>query len=272
MLKRFEEFCRVDLQQADRSVRGNLWELGRFLKCIDKSPTQVTTDDLRGYLARFQSKSPSTRANVLKAFKRFFRDFLQRPDLVQSFKFPRRTYTPKTVPSKEDLRRFFDALETDRDRAAFLLFATSGLRRSELLSLRLDEMDLESRTIIPRRAHQSSNTKSTWVTFFNHECQEVLKRYLANRRTNKNNQAISIGESTLRRNFKEASQKSGVKLGPQTLRIWFSCQLGRLGIPDRYIDAMLGHSPRSILSRHYSDFSPDKMREIYDKVDLRVLS
>jgi len=262
----------VDLQQADRSVRGNLWELGRFLKCIDMSPTQVTTDDLRTYLARFQGKSPSTRANVLKAFKRFFRDFLQRPDLVQSFKFPRRTYTPKTVPSKEDLGRFFDVLETDRDRAAFLLFATSGLRRSELLRLRLDEVDLENRMIIPRNAHESSNTKSSWATCFNLECQEVLKRYLANRRANKNNRAISIGESTLRRNFKKASEKSGVKLGPQTLRIWFSCELGRLGVPDRFIDAMLGHSPRSVLARHYSDYSPEKLREIYDKANLTVLS
>jgi integrase len=91
------------------------------------------------------------------------------PQVVESFKFPKRTYTPKTVPSKEDLRRFFDALENDRDRAFFLLAATSGLRRNELLSLTLGDLDLENRTIIPKNAHQNASTKNSWCSCFNTE-------------------------------------------------------------------------------------------------------
>jgi intergrase/recombinase len=48
--------------------------------------------------------------------------------------------------------------------------------------------------------------------------------------------------------------------------------MGRLGIPDRYVDAFCGRVPRSVLARHYTDFSPEKLKEIYNKVKLKVLS
>jgi hypothetical protein len=41
---------------------------------------------------------------------------------------------------------------------------------------------------------------------------------------------------------------------------------------EKYVDAFCGRVPRSILARHYTDFSPEKMKEIYDKVNLKVLS
>jgi intergrase/recombinase len=47
--------------------------------------------------------------------------------------------------------------------------------------------------------------------------------------------------------------------------------MGELGIPDRYVDAFQGRVPASILARHYSDFNQGKLREIYEKANLRVL-
>jgi intergrase/recombinase len=48
--------------------------------------------------------------------------------------------------------------------------------------------------------------------------------------------------------------------------------MGELGVPDRYIDAFCGRVPRSILARHYTDYSPERLKRIYDKANLRVLS
>jgi intergrase/recombinase len=35
--------------------------------------------------------------------------------------------------------------------------------------------------------------------------------------------------------------------------------MGWLGVPDRYVDAFCGRVPRSVLVRHYTDFSPEKL-------------
>ena len=45
-----------------------------------------------------------------------------------------------------------------------------------------------------------------------------------------------------------------------------------LGVPDRYIDAYCGRIPKSILARNYTDYSPKKLKQTYDKAQLRILS
>jgi integrase len=196
---------------------------------------------------------------------------MKMPQVVESFKFPKRSYTPKTVPSKDDLRRFFDALENDRDRAFFLLAATSGLRRSELLILTLDDLDLENRTVIPRNAHQNGSTKNSWVSCFNEETQPVLRKYLKVRPNSDDKRLFPVTEFAFRKAFDKAKRKTGLHITPQVLREWFCCQLGELGVPDRYVDALCGRVPKSVLARHYTDYSPQKLKTIYDKANLTVL-
>jgi len=252
----------VDLNQSERTVQGHLWQIKRFFEWL--GPREfVSVDDLRGYLAKFQDKSPSTRANALKSLRVFFNHFLHRPDLVDSFKFPKRSFQPRQLPTKEDLRRFFDALENNRDKALFLVLASSGLRKGELLSLTKDDLDLETRTIIPRNAHENGTTKNSWISFFNQEALDYLKR---------SKLSAFPSDSTIRRAFKRANQKTGLKITPQTLRFWFANELGRLGVADRFIDAFQGRTPRTVLARHYSDFSPERLKEVYNKTSLAVLS
>ena len=56
------------------------------------------------------------------------------------------------------------------------------------------------------------------------------------------------------------------------MREWFACEMGELGVADRYVDAFCGRVPRSVLARHYTDFSPERLKRIYDNANLRVLS
>ncbi len=51
-----------------------------------------------------------------------------------------------------ELRRFVDGTRADRLHAGFVLAATSGLRRGELLGLRWDDVDLDTGTLAVRRA------------------------------------------------------------------------------------------------------------------------
>lgn len=48
--------------------------------------------------------------------------------------------------------------------------------------------------------------------------------------------------------------------------------MGRLGVPDRYVDAFCGRIPKSVLAKSYSDFSPKKLKEIYGKAEVNALS
>jgi hypothetical protein len=43
-----------------------------------------------------------------------------------------------------------------------------------------------------------------------------------------------------------------------------------LGVSDRYIGTFCGRTPKSVLARHYSDYSPEKLKTIYEKANLKV--
>jgi intergrase/recombinase len=46
----------------------------------------------------------------------------------------------------------------------------------------------------------------------------------------------------------------------------------RLGVSEAYIDAFCGRVPESVLARHYADYNPERLKEIYEKANLKVLT
>lgn len=77
---------------------------------------------------------------------------------------------------------------------------------------------------------------------------------------------------TLTRSFKRAARKVGAqKITPQTLRVWFADEMNRLGVTDRYIDAFCGRVSQTVLAKHYTDFSPRRLKEVYKKAGIEVL-
>jgi intergrase/recombinase len=71
--------------------------------------------------------------------------------------------------------------------------------------------------------------------------------------------------------FHDLSEESGVKITPQMLRRWFASEMASLGVDATYIDAFCGRTPTSVLEEHYLDYSPRKLKQIYDNAGLTVL-
>ncbi len=217
-----------------------------------------------------ESMAPSTYKNILASLKRFYRDFLGIQNLVNTFKFPELNFKPIKVPNKAELQAFYKALETPRARALFLIYATSGLRKSEILNLnRFKDIDFRNRMLVPNK--KSNQSKHVSVSFYNQEAERQLKAYLASRKDS-NPRLFPTSKRHVLRIFKKATEATDVKITPQILRDWFCSEMGSLGVPDRYVDAFCGRVPKSVLARHYTDFSPVKLKAIYNKAQLKVLS
>ena len=135
---------------------------------------------LRTYLKQYLDKSKSAYTNQVKAFRRFFRDFLDAGHLIATFQLPKSEFTPTIVPSKDELTTFCRSLNSLRDKALFLMFASTGLRKAEILSLTFEDLDREQRMVYPRRK-ANSTTKKSWVSFYNEEAEAALDTYLISR-------------------------------------------------------------------------------------------
>jgi len=166
---------------------------------------------------------------------------------------------PKFLPSKKDLKIFFDALPSLKYKIIFIALASSGLRISELLNATIDR---NKRMFIPES--HDGGTKKSWVTFYNEETDNLIESYEGN--------PFETSRNTVAHVFKEISNITGINISAQTLRSVFAHEMGLKQTPDRYIDAFCGRVPANVLAKHYSDYSPDVLKNIYEKADLEYFN
>jgi intergrase/recombinase len=105
------------------------------------------------------------------------------------------------------------------------------------------------------------------VSFYNRETAEALKRIDLD-----NGRLFPISDRQCKKILKNAKRRSGVHISAQKLRAWFCCEMGNLGVSDRYIDAFCGRAPKSALARHYIDHNPDRLKKISDDANLKMLT
>ncbi len=114
---------------SDYTVKTYLIFCKKFIRDIRKDI--VTRHAIEDYLGASKNKR-----NDLAMFKALFRDFLG-VDIVGEFRIPKNNIKPKILPDINKIKIFYDNLPDIRDKAIFLLLASSGLRFGEVLSLRL---------------------------------------------------------------------------------------------------------------------------------------
>lgn len=169
---------------------------------------------------------------------------------------------------KADLVKFYNAIENEEAQIMFLAYCVTGLRRNDVFNLLKAEIDTEKRMIVK---NNSSRTKLKWVTFYNEELAELLHPHLKTLNGN-NRRVFSLKEWKWKLYWDRAKAKTGLDIKRKDLRDFFCIEMTELGVPDRYIDAFCGRVPKSVLARHYTDYSPKKLKKIYDKAGLRILS
>jgi integrase len=119
------------LRRSEKTAYEHTYYIKRFLNEFKVPMELANSDDVREYLKNLKVSSAQYK-NILMALKLFFRDFLKKPEAVATFKFPHQVFKPKQIVSKEQLQLFYGAFETAKEKALFMLYATTGLRRDSL--------------------------------------------------------------------------------------------------------------------------------------------
>jgi integrase len=144
-LEEFKDWLVVVKQYAPATT-------AHYVKRVKHIFRTVPTFDYAHLLAHLKElrahASPGHYSNVLGALKVYSR-FIGRPELLEEFDFPHHQLVPKTFYSREQVQRFYSELTTLKMRALFLMGATTGLRKDEILSLRIDDIDHTTRMITP---------------------------------------------------------------------------------------------------------------------------
>ena len=169
------------------------------------------------------------------------------------------------APAREGLWQRVHAGKVERDRLLLALFAYAGLRRSELLGLDCDDVDLDRRLIRVRKAKGGHQR----VVPIHPGLMPLFVTYLATR-TPGDDPALFVGvlgrrlsPTILTATFHRYASAAGVtrhkRVTPHTLRHVFATELLSAGANLRQIQELLGHKHLDSTQR-YTRVNGHKLR------------
>ena len=157
-----------------------------------------------------------------------------------------------------------------QDKAAMMLLAKTGIRRGELLSIDIEDLNLEKKEIILKPKAKRTNR----LVFFDNEMVKVLQLLLEWRQPKARCHALfisTIGSRMRRMSPNIIVAKYGIKEGlhdpngtlnkrltPHAFRHWFTTHLRRGGMPREMVQELRGDRRKDAI-------------DIYDHIDLSEL-
>jgi len=246
-----------------------------------KSIYQVVEADLTAYMASKRDDKASTANRRLTVFKRFYRYALRQHLVVQDpclkLRAAKQAQRFPKVLSEEQITTLLNTPDTDqalglRDRTMLELMYASGLRVSEIVSLKTVALGLNEGVV---RVVNGKGGKERLVPF-GAEAGEWLRRYLQEARhvllEGKTCQEVFVGRHTgsglTRQAFwviiKRYAQLADIKvaLSPHTLRHAFATHLLNHGADLRVVQLLLGHADIST-TQIYTHVARERLKSIH---------
>lgn len=224
----------------------------RMEQSIGKAFSQITSDDLRKYLADYESLRGAGKVtidNIRRIMSTFFA-WLEDEDYVVKSPVRRihRVKTPavaKEVLSDEDLEILRDACDTARDLAIVDMPASTGMRVGELVNLNITDVDLQGRECIV-----TGKGNKQRPVYFDARTKLHLQAYL-DKRTDENpalfasladpDKRISIGGVETRLRILGRSVGIG-RVHPHKFRRTLATHAIDKGMPVEQVQKLLGHA------------------------------
>ena len=136
---------------SSETIRGYLGAVERFARYFGKPPNRLGPDHIRQWQAHLlheRKLAVGTVVNHVAALRFFFRRVLKRRLPMDSIPYPKYTHhrTPRVL-SPDEMARLIEAAGTLQARAILMALYSTGMRRTELVRLRVEDIDSERMVI-----------------------------------------------------------------------------------------------------------------------------
>ncbi len=251
---------------APSTQRGYLAAVTDFTAFLGRSPDGAIAEDLRRYQLHMRSSGASaTSMNAaVSALRFFFTVTLGRDDAQVGMTTVREPRKLPVVLSPEEVARLLDAAPGLKYRAALSAAYGAGLRASEVVSLKLTDID-SSRMVI--RVDQGKGRKDRYA-MLSEPLLHLLRTYWKASRPQGwlfpgQNPVNPLTTRQLRRAFDGARVAAGIdkRVSLHTLRHCFATHLLEQKVDIRVIQVLLGHKKLDTTAR-YSQVASTTLRAV----------
>jgi len=280
----FINYLRIEKGLAENTIQSYSRDLTRFIQFLEGgnlSPIHVTQEHIIGYMGSLGSLSVRTAARNLSSLKMFFRFLVIEGKIEKSparlLKAPKLPLRLPDVLSPQEVEQLLSQPDNtshlgQRDRAMLELLYATGLRVSELVGLKVPNINLEAGYV--RMVGKGSKERMVPVGA---KALEALKDYLFGGRMRLLKHKSSpylflnvMGRVMSRQGFWKIIKRYGVKAGikkritPHRLRHSFASHLLEGGADLRSVQIMLGHEDIST-TQIYTHVTRERLKKVHEK-------
>lgn len=286
-LKEYHYYLISEMRLSNNTWQSYESDVKKYIEFIVKNykitdPQDIEVDHLKKYIESLHRKKiePSSQSRKLSAIKSFHKFLLKEKyvsnNIVSAIDLPKQTKKLPTVLSIEEVDLLLNTLNTDtplesRNKAMIELTYASGLRVTELVSLKLSDLHLDAGFV---QIHGKGNKER--IVPVGEIAIDSLNYYLQNSRVQlikRHNDFVFVngrdGGPMTRQAFfliiKDKVKQAGIKkeISPHKLRHSFASHLLKNGVDLRLIQELLGHEDISTTER-YTHLQNEDMIQKYN--------
>ena len=254
---------------SNKTIKAYLDNNKRFLEFCGKEAGAADESDVKAFMSHLMDRGlkPASVSLAMSAI-RFLQDEMLGKGLFAKIKLPKLEKKLPTVLSKEEIRGMLDATENPKHKLLIAFLYSSGLRVSEAVNMKTDDLDLNERMGIVR----AGKGKKDRNIILSESLVKDLKIYLGTR-NDQNPYVFAVKDRHIavrqaQRIVNDAAKRAGIKkrVFCHALRSSFATHLLEAGTDIRVIQELLGHSNLATTQR-YTKVSREQLRKVKSPMD-----
>lgn len=263
-IKKLSEICKLK-GFSKQTQKAYCYHTSKFIEFIEKTGLNISNESVKCYIL---SKDVSVNSARLMhaSIKFFFDNILNKPFSNQEVPIKKKEKLLPKVISKKNIIKMIKNTKNLKHKIIIKLLYSSGLRISELLNLKREDIDFEKNLIYVKKGKGNKDritimSKSLKLDILKYYSKENFKtRYIIEGRSGK------YSKKSVQTIIKKAGKNIGINLHPHMLRHSFATHLLEQGVDLRYIQKLLGHSDNRT-TQIYTHVKTDQLLSISSPLD-----
>ncbi len=235
----------ISRKYSPKTIKSYLYYNRELVNFAGKPSFSINESDIKNYLVYLVEKkdvSASTLNIVVSALKFYYLTILNK-NFVYEIKRLKKDKKLPLVLSQEEVSGILSSVSNIKHKAILMLMYSAGLRVSEVVKLKVEDIDDERRLI----SIKGAKGRKDRITILSDVAFNTLKKYLIENQPDKwlfpgatNNH---LNTRSVQKIFSAACKEAGVlkEASVHTLRHFFATHRLESGVDLRYIQELLGH-------------------------------
>ena len=271
MFKTLIEECQLR-NYSKRTSESYLYFNKKFIKFCNKKTQEVNYKDIRSFLLHLISRGySSSYVNLAhNSINFYYTQICKRK--FEKISFQKREQKIKEILSKEEIVKLIEVTDNIKHKLIISLLYSSGIRISELIKIKLNDIDLKNKTLLVK---QGKGKKDRYVIASKKFIKDAMQ-YLESRKDNNpymfisdHNKEQHITIRTAEEIVKKSAKSANIRrrVFPHALRSTFATHLYQNGVDAFSLQKLLGHA-RIETTRGYTKTDFRMINSITSPLDL----